>query len=73
MVAPFSCFVRSVSSTIQLSGGGGVAEQQSRHTHTQHGLVWRLRALEDFKSKARLGTAATLLMQKQVGVYVGYL
>ena len=50
---------------IQLSGGRGRAAEQA---YTQRGLVWRLRgederALEDFKSAARLGSH---FAQKQV-------
>ena len=54
---------------IQLSGGRGRAAEQA---YTQRGLVWRLReederALEDFKSAARLGGH---FAQKQVGLFV---
>ena len=55
---------------IQLSGGRGRAAEQA---YTQRGLVWRLRgederALEDFKSAARLGGH---FAQKQVRLCVG--
>ena len=55
---------------IQLSGGRGRAAEQA---YTQRGLVWRLRgederALEDFKSAARLGSH---FAQKQVRLCVG--
>ena len=55
---------------IQLSGGRGRAAEQA---YTQRGLVWRLRgederALEDFKSAARLGSH---FAQKQVMLCVG--
>ena len=54
---------------IQLSGGRGRAAEQA---YTQRGLVWRLRgederALEDFKSAARLGGH---FAQKQVQLHV---
>ena len=54
---------------IQLSGGRGRAAEQA---YTQRGLVWRLRgederALEDFKSAARLGSH---FAQKLAGVIV---